>query len=230
VAVASNVAVVALGSAAQGPSGTQRHLWVGHIGPGSLPHCRAAQAGTRRRRSRLVMPYFRCTGCGVGHESAVALGAGDCPYCGGDVVHDLRRQAPAGPWVGPAPMPQRGRWRTWLERIRRRRASGSNGKTPHVARHAPSAASTPAARKGEAGPALVATRRRALAGRVFSLTNPKGGFHALLVHPRRAKVRFAFSTRSQRSSRGVPGSDRAERRSVRHLPGRTAADRIMQRR
>lgn len=36
------------------------------------------------------MPTFRCTACGRRVESPVVIGAGDCPYCGGDVVFDLR--------------------------------------------------------------------------------------------------------------------------------------------
>jgi DNA-directed RNA polymerase subunit RPC12/RpoP len=36
------------------------------------------------------MPTFRCTVCGRRVESPVVIGAGDCPYCGGDVVFDLR--------------------------------------------------------------------------------------------------------------------------------------------
>jgi DNA-directed RNA polymerase subunit RPC12/RpoP len=35
------------------------------------------------------MPTFRCTACGRRVESPVVIGAGDCPYCGGDVVFDL---------------------------------------------------------------------------------------------------------------------------------------------
>lgn len=48
------------------------------------------------------MAHFRCTACGYGCEHPTAIGAGDCPYCGGDVMFDLRRQAPRPPVVSPS--------------------------------------------------------------------------------------------------------------------------------
>ena len=35
------------------------------------------------------MPTFRCTSCERRVNSPVVIGAGDCPYCGGDVVYDI---------------------------------------------------------------------------------------------------------------------------------------------
>jgi hypothetical protein len=35
------------------------------------------------------MPTFRCTSCDRRVDSPVVIGAGDCPYCGGDVVYDI---------------------------------------------------------------------------------------------------------------------------------------------
>jgi DNA-directed RNA polymerase subunit RPC12/RpoP len=68
------------------------------------------------------MPRFRCTACGRRIESAVVIGAGDCPYCGGDVVFDLHGDAGApepGEPDKPADRPaskRRGRLRRLLGR------------------------------------------------------------------------------------------------------------------
>jgi DNA-directed RNA polymerase subunit RPC12/RpoP len=40
------------------------------------------------------MPRFRCTSCGRRIESAVVIGAGDCPHCGGDVIFDIHADPP----------------------------------------------------------------------------------------------------------------------------------------
>ncbi len=63
------------------------------------------------------MPTFRCTNCERRTESPVVIGAGDCPYCGGDVVFDIHgpsrsatgeeRPTDAQPWA---------RLRRWLRR------------------------------------------------------------------------------------------------------------------
>jgi hypothetical protein len=49
-------------------------------------------------------------------ESPVVIGAGDCPYCGGDVVFDVERGRGAG-----APAEEgSGRLRRFLRRLRHR--------------------------------------------------------------------------------------------------------------
>jgi hypothetical protein len=61
------------------------------------------------------MPKFRCTACGRRVDSPVVIGAGDCPYCGGDVVFDLH-----GDEGEPAERPRvGGRARALLRRLLR---------------------------------------------------------------------------------------------------------------
>jgi hypothetical protein len=38
------------------------------------------------------MPTFRCTDCDRRVYSAVVVGAGDCPHCGGDLVFDVHER------------------------------------------------------------------------------------------------------------------------------------------
>jgi hypothetical protein len=70
------------------------------------------------------MAHFRCIACGFGCEHPTVIGAGDCPYCGGDVVFDLRRQAPRPPVVSPSDrrrtIARRGRRLTGWLRVGRR--------------------------------------------------------------------------------------------------------------
>jgi DNA-directed RNA polymerase subunit RPC12/RpoP len=66
------------------------------------------------------MPHFRCTSCHRSVESPVVIGAGDCPYCGGDVVFDVERGRGGRP-DAEADAPQRGgRLRELIRRLRRR--------------------------------------------------------------------------------------------------------------
>jgi predicted RNA-binding Zn-ribbon protein involved in translation (DUF1610 family) len=66
------------------------------------------------------MPHFRCTSCQRRIESPVVIGAGDCPYCGGDVVFDVDRGREEQPGGEPAaPAEPRG-LRGLLARLRRR--------------------------------------------------------------------------------------------------------------
>jgi len=46
-------------------------------------------------------------------DSPVVIGAGDCPYCGGDVVFDLHGDEPESP--GDQPRPE-----SWMRRLIRR--------------------------------------------------------------------------------------------------------------
>jgi DNA-directed RNA polymerase subunit RPC12/RpoP len=80
----------------------QRGAWLACVGSATRPGRRSAlERGRGSSRSELAMPHFRCTACGYGCEQPTVIGAGDCPYCGGDVVFDLRRHASPGPCPGP---------------------------------------------------------------------------------------------------------------------------------
>jgi predicted RNA-binding Zn-ribbon protein involved in translation (DUF1610 family) len=66
------------------------------------------------------MPHFRCTSCRRRIESPVVIGAGDCPYCGGDVVFDVDRGREEQPDGEPPAPPRRRGLRGLLARLRRR--------------------------------------------------------------------------------------------------------------
>ncbi|HEX2413833.1 MAG TPA: hypothetical protein VHJ37_01325 [Thermoleophilaceae bacterium] len=53
------------------------------------------------------MPTFRCTRCERRVESPVVIGAGDCPYCGGDVVFDIRASGAEKSGEESPPTPRR---------------------------------------------------------------------------------------------------------------------------
>jgi predicted RNA-binding Zn-ribbon protein involved in translation (DUF1610 family) len=63
------------------------------------------------------MPTFRCTSCDRRVHSPVVIGAGDCPYCGGDVVYDIHAGRPSGDQREGAEEPGEGACR---ERLLRR--------------------------------------------------------------------------------------------------------------
>jgi hypothetical protein len=67
------------------------------------------------------MPTFRCTSCDRRVDSPVVIGAGDCPYCGGDVVYDIHAaSAPNSSRDGVEGAGEGGRREPLLRRIFRR--------------------------------------------------------------------------------------------------------------
>jgi hypothetical protein len=66
------------------------------------------------------MPHFQCTACQRGVVSPVVIGAGDCPYCGGDVVFDVERGRDRPAEAEPDTPPEGGRLRLLMRRLRRR--------------------------------------------------------------------------------------------------------------